>query len=167
MEYRVRIGASVTSVEVDTKADQPHITVTLEDRTYHVNYRVMNDHLLRLEINGKWVQAFFTPQDQGTRICINGKTFLVQDADHLARHRRSSGGAEDTAGEITPPMPAIVLRILVQEGDAVKKGRGLVVLSAMKMETTLSAPRDGTILRINTSVDERVAPGEILIEMAP
>ena len=62
-------------------------------------------------------------------------------------------------------MPAVVVRILIQEGDQVEKGQGLVVVSAMKMETTLCAPLAGEVTAIHTSVEEKVAPGEILVEI--
>lgn len=69
----------------------------------------------------------------------------MQDARDLSLQRRTSGAGEEASGEITPPMPSIVVRILVQKGDGVKKGQGPVVLRAMKMETILSAPRDGDL----------------------
>ena len=62
-------------------------------------------------------------------------------------------------------MPAVVVRILVAEGDMVKKGQGLIVVTAMKMETTLAAPSEGKVIKINTSIDSKVAPGDILVEI--
>ena len=62
-------------------------------------------------------------------------------------------------------MPAVVVRILIQKGEQVEKGQGLVVVSAMKMETTLCAPFAGEVTAIHTSVGEKVAPGEILVEI--
>jgi biotin carboxyl carrier protein len=62
-------------------------------------------------------------------------------------------------------MPAVVIRLLVAEGDAVKKKQPLIVLSAMKMETTLSAPYDGTVKKVNATAGEQVMPGLILVEI--
>jgi biotin carboxyl carrier protein len=62
-------------------------------------------------------------------------------------------------------MPAIVVRILVQEGDIVARGQGLIVVSAMKMETTLAAPKDGRVLRVLTALNAKVAPGDRLVEI--
>ena len=165
MRYHLQIGEHAAPVDAVQGADPTDLTFTLHDRVYQVGCRIMNEHLMRLKINGKWRQAFLCPHPRGTHICIQGKTFLVQDARDLSLQRCTSGAGEDASGEITPPMPSIVVRILVQKGDGVKKGQGLVVLRAMKMETTLSAPRDGTIARIHTAVDARVTPGDILVEM--
>jgi len=72
---------------------------------------------------------------------------------------------DETPGEVTPPMPAVVVRILIHEGDRVKRGQGLIVVTAMKMETTLVAPSDGRVKKINTSEGAKVVPGEILVEI--
>jgi biotin carboxyl carrier protein len=66
---------------------------------------------------------------------------------------------------VTPPIPSVVVRILVAEGDRVEKGKGVVVVSAMKMETTLQAPFAGTVLKVNVAEGDKVMPGEILVNI--
>ncbi|MBW1811820.1 MAG: biotin/lipoyl-binding protein, partial [Deltaproteobacteria bacterium] len=56
---------------------------------------------------------------------------------------RSKTGLRQLPREVTPPMPAVVVRVLVAVGDEVKQGQALVVVSAMKMETTLVAKFSG------------------------
>jgi len=73
--------------------------------------------------------------------------------------------SDDIPGDITPPMPSVVARILVAEGDRVERGQGLVVVSAMKMETTLVAPYNGWVRKINTRAEAKVAPGDTLVEI--
>jgi len=85
--------------------------------------------------------------------------------DQLLARRTRRRGPEETPGEVTPPMPSVVLRILVKEGERVKRGQGIVVVSAMKMQTTLVAPTDGTVKKIHTKIDAKVAPGDILVEI--
>ncbi len=62
-------------------------------------------------------------------------------------------------------MPAIVARILVKTDQEVEKGDPLIVVSAMKMETTLTAPFKGIIENINTAEGEKVNPGDILVDI--
>src|SRR5688500_13940333 len=56
--------------------------------------------------------------------------------------------ASKKVNEIKAPMPGMVLKILVKEGDTVKKGDALLVLEAMKMENILKSPTEGTIKKI-------------------
>jgi len=62
-------------------------------------------------------------------------------------------------------MPSVVIRIMVAEGDSVQKGDSVIVLTAMKMETTLTAPFSGRVTGINVSVGEKVMPGKILVDI--
>lgn len=74
-----------------------------------------------------------------------------------ARHRR------DHATEA--PMPGVVLRILVREGDVVAKGAPLLILEAMKMEHQISANHDARVLSINCREGELVQPGVELVTL--
>ncbi|MFN3535585.1 MAG: acetyl-CoA carboxylase biotin carboxyl carrier protein subunit, partial [Desulfatiglandales bacterium] len=51
------------------------------------------------------------------------------------------------------------------EGDLVKEGEPLVVVSAMKMEYTLKAPYGGRVKKVNTRVGAKVNPGDILVDI--
>ncbi|HEX3992617.1 MAG TPA: biotin/lipoyl-containing protein, partial [Acetobacteraceae bacterium] len=73
------------------------------------------------------------------------------------------GAGED---RVVAPIPARVTHVLVQAGDSVTKGAGLIVLEAMKMEITLTAPRDGTIDVIRYVVGDMVEEGTELIHFA-
>ncbi|CAB49799.1 acetyl-CoA carboxylase biotin carboxyl carrier protein subunit [Pyrococcus abyssi] len=66
---------------------------------------------------------------------------------------------------VTAPMPGKVLKILVQEGQQVKLGQGLLILEAMKMENEIPAPRDGVVKRILVKEGDAVDTGTPLIEL--
>jgi len=66
---------------------------------------------------------------------------------------------------VTAPMPGKILRILVNEGEKVKAGQGLLVLEAMKMENEIPSPMDGVVKRILVKEGETVDTGQALIEL--
>jgi biotin carboxyl carrier protein len=70
-------------------------------------------------------------------------------------------------GDVTPPMPAVVVRIFSEPGQHVERGDALVVVAAMKMETTLVAPRDGVVSCVNVAEGDKVSPGQVLVEVVP
>lgn len=57
-------------------------------------------------------------------------------------------GIKELATSVLAPMPCKVLHVEVEEGDVVTKGQPLVVIESMKMETVITSPKDGIILRI-------------------
>ncbi|MGF1616728.1 MAG: acetyl/propionyl/methylcrotonyl-CoA carboxylase subunit alpha [Acidimicrobiia bacterium] len=66
-------------------------------------------------------------------------------------------------GSLHAPMPGRIVRVEVEQGDAVNGGDALVVLEAMKMEHTLRAPHHGTVTEINYQVGDQVETNDILI----
>ena len=66
---------------------------------------------------------------------------------------------------ITAPMPGKIIALNVAAGDSVSKDDPLVVMEAMKMEQTLTAPRDGVIAEIGAGVGELVTDGAILVQL--
>lgn len=65
--------------------------------------------------------------------------------------------------DIKAPMPGMVLKVLVNEGDDIKKGDNLFVLEAMKMENIIKAPADVVIKSIKIKPGDKVEKGQILI----
>ncbi len=65
--------------------------------------------------------------------------------------------------EIKAKMPGKVLSIKVNAGDAVTKGQRIIVLEAMKMETPLPSPCDGTVSEVKVAVGGKVSPGQVLL----
>jgi 3-methylcrotonyl-CoA carboxylase alpha subunit len=78
--------------------------------------------------------------------------------------RRAHGLA---AHEVIAPMPGKVLQVLVEMGQAVEAGQPLIVLEAMKMETTLYAESAAAIKKISAMAGAMVDHGAVLIELAP
>lgn len=66
---------------------------------------------------------------------------------------------------VKAPMPGLVLRIMAEPGMVVKKGDGLLVLEAMKMENIIKAEADGIIKKVNIAEKQAVEKNAILLEL--
>ncbi|PID54016.1 MAG: acetyl-CoA carboxylase biotin carboxyl carrier protein subunit [Micrococcales bacterium] len=65
------------------------------------------------------------------------------------------------------PTPGVgALMIEVAAGEEVASGQTLMVLEAMKMETEVTAPHDGTVAVVNVAVGDAVSSGQVLLEWA-
>ncbi|TAK88470.1 MAG: acetyl/propionyl/methylcrotonyl-CoA carboxylase subunit alpha [Betaproteobacteria bacterium] len=73
--------------------------------------------------------------------------------------------AETHGGSLAAPMPGRIVRVLAKAGVAVKKGEPLIILEAMKMEHTITAPADGVIKEIHYAAGEQVLEGAELITL--
>ena len=72
------------------------------------------------------------------------------------------GGA---GGKVKAPMPGLVLRVEVEEGQTVAAGAGLVVLEAMKMENEIKAPVAGRVVAVHVIGGQAVDKGMVLVEV--
>ncbi|WP_300667203.1 biotin/lipoyl-containing protein [Desulfoluna sp.] len=68
--------------------------------------------------------------------------------------------------EVTAQMPGAVIKVLVDNGSAVKAGDTLLVQEAMKMEVEVKAPVDGTVTCVSVSAGDQVASGQSLVTIA-
>jgi 3-methylcrotonyl-CoA carboxylase alpha subunit len=118
------------------------------------------DNIAELRIDGRTV--FIPYIVQGTQVSFKyeGETYSVDAGEKTARARRRHRDQTMSA-----PMPGVILKVLVSQGQQVTKGAPLVILEAMKMEHVISAPRDGTVAAINCKEGELVQPGNDLIEL--
>jgi len=164
MNYTLRIAGKDIPIEADLTGEGT-ITANIDDRKVVAGYRIISPNQLLLEVDGHNVRAYLSEDQGGKIINMEGITYLVQDADALASMGKRKRGLKDLPHEVTPPMPSVVVRIMVSIGDMVEKGRGVVVVSAMKMETTLLAPFKGKVVKINVAEGDKVMPGQILVDI--
>ncbi len=80
-----------------------------------------------------------------------------------------AGRTEDGPGgdRVTAPMPGLLRSLTVAPGAQVMRGQALAVLEAMKMEHTLTAPRDGTVAEVPAREGDRLAAGAVILTLGP
>ena len=76
-----------------------------------------------------------------------------------------AGETHAEGGRLTAPMPGKVVSFAVKAGDKVEKGQPLAVMEAMKMEHTIAAPADGTVLELLYAPGDQVTEGAELLKL--
>ena len=90
---------------------------------------------------------------------------IKEPIDQLLTSMGMDLSAMQKAEPVKAPMPGKVLKVMVEEGQQIQKGDGLLILEAMKMENVLKAATDGTVKAINIEEQTAVEKGAILIEL--
>ena len=101
---------------------------------------------------------------------IDGYRFTVEALDERTRAIRELSGASAAASGPAPlkaPMPGLIVRVEVSEGDTVHAGQPLVVMEAMKMENELRAPAAGVVRKMFAQAGMAVDKGALLVDFAP
>lgn len=96
-------------------------------------------------------------------VSVNGRVFHVDVFD--PRELRGRRSAADNSGPqaVAAPMPGRVVRVLVETGQEVAAGEGLIVVEAMKMQNEMKAPRAGRIAAVKTVAGATVSQGDVLL----
>lgn len=134
-------------------------TIKLAPNKYHViiDNKSYNIELLEKSENGKTM-----------RILVNGikQEIAIKDKyDALLSQLGMDKLMTAKNNNIKAPMPGLVLRIMANVGDHVKKGDALLVLEAMKMENIIKADGEGIIKRIAVEPKQIVEKNTLLIEL--
>lgn len=100
---------------------------------------------------------------------LRGRRFAVEAVDERTRTLREvTGTGRGPVGPrpIRAPMPGLVVKVEVAEGDRVEAGQGVVIMEAMKMENELRAEGPGIVARVHVSAGEAVEKDQILIDLS-
>ncbi len=163
MKYLVTIAGR--TLEVDVDGDR----VTVEGRTLSAALSpVPGTPLRQLLAAGRPADLAVDTAGRGHwRLTYGGERWEVEVLDERTRHIRSLTGSGDAArgpGVLRAPMPGLVLRVLVEPGQPVGQGAGLVVLEAMKMENELRGVGGAVVKAVHARPGETVEKGQILVE---
>ncbi|MCX6146274.1 MAG: acetyl-CoA carboxylase biotin carboxyl carrier protein subunit [Candidatus Kapabacteria bacterium] len=123
-----------------------------------------NDFFIQINGNEK-VKAYFVLDEKHCYVWIEGNQFtfdLPKNRDDISYTNNS-----DTlgTGSVKSPMPGNVIKILVEIGQEVKNGDALIIVEAMKMESTLFSTIDGSISKINAKAGQQIDSDFVLIEI--
>lgn len=102
------------------------------------------------------------------QLAINGDAFNIAIDDRYSQLIKKMGLSKEVVVEvkdIKAPMPGLVLKVNLKEGDSFQKGDPLLILEAMKMENVIKAPTDGIVTKINVKEGASVEKGYVLLEL--
>jgi len=123
-----------------------------------------------LRLDGRSLSLFARRNEAGWVVELEGRLFEVVVEDERTRHIRelaSHAAPTRTSRELRAPMPGLIVRVVVSEGQEVDVGDGLVVMEAMKMENELRAEGPARVAVIEVRAGEAVERGAILLRLEP
>ena len=95
------------------------------------------------------------------------KAEVVDDRTRAVREAMGSVIKPHGPRPVVAPMPGLVVRVEVGEGDTVRTGQGLVIVEAMKMENELRAEGPCVVTRVHVGEGDAVEKDQLLVELAP
>jgi len=99
------------------------------------------------------------------RLLVNGKEVCFSLADPRDRRRNGKGGADSGRRDVKAAMPGKVIKVLVEPGQTVEPGAGMLILEAMKMQNEVRSPGAGQVSAVRVAVGDTVASGQVLVTL--
>jgi 3-methylcrotonyl-CoA carboxylase alpha subunit len=118
------------------------------------------DSELQAQIGERRVRAAVVPAGERRQVFFEGRSWPLSLVDTL----HVGGEGEEVEGGLRAPMPGKVIALMAQPGAIVEKGAPLLVLEAMKMEHTISAPRKGVVSGFRCAPGDQVSDGADLVD---
>jgi biotin carboxyl carrier protein len=156
------------------------VEVTLDGAAVRVGELQADAHLVDVDgtpvtvvtIGARVCRVLVRRRDEAGRytIHLDGFRFEVEVLDertHAIRRFTAAGMRPAGPASVAAPMPGLVVRVLVQPGDRVQPGQGLVVIEAMKMENELRATAPGVVKAVPVEAGSAVEKGAVLVEFEP
>jgi 3-methylcrotonyl-CoA carboxylase alpha subunit len=160
-ELLFRLGETQTCVTVAYRGDR--YTLSVDGRRTEARGRLDPRGSMRVEFDGTRMDATVIVAGEKRHVFLHGRTWQLANVDPL-HHAGEGGGAE---GGLLAPMPGKVIALLAEAGSKVEKGTPLLILEAMKMEHTITAPAPGTLKAFRFAVGDQVGDGAELVEFEP
>jgi len=162
MKYEVHIGGKTRVVELTR--DSERWSVSLDGIALDADAVEIATNTFSILLDGESHEVRVAPSADGSLTLHTGLAeYVAEVADPRAWRGRRHGALEvEGRQQIAAPMPGKVVRLLVQAGDAVEIGQGLLVVEAMKMQNEIRSPKSGRVEKLFVSEGQAVNAGEIL-----
>jgi len=162
MKYQATVNGRTFEIEVNQDG---RILVNNQPRT--IDFRELREgELYSVLVDYLSYEAVVEERDDTYHVLMAGDLYEVSVTDERSRRLASAFMAlGDVSGEVAirAPMPGLIVRVPVQEGDVIAKGDTVIILESMKMENELKAPREGKVHRVNVKAGDSVEQNKVLV----
>jgi len=162
MKCEVVLNGMRRIVELEREAERWRIS--LDGHSIDADAVEVAPHIVSILLNGRSYEVRITPTSAGALTLQAGhQEFTAEVVDPRAWRGRRHGTLEaEGRQQILAPMPGKIVRVLVEAGEKVEAGQGLLVVEAMKMQNEIRSPKSGTVERLLAKEGQPVNAGEVL-----
>lgn len=167
MKYKIASASKEYDIEIIESDHGLSVRVGKEPAVEILNVdfqTVGKGALYSLLVNRDSYRAIVSKNKNQHAVYMRGHRFEFTVEDERTHLMRSLIGNSKTKsdGEIKAPIPGLVAKVMVKEGDRIAAGQGILILEAMKMENEIKGPHEGVVKKMLVSAGKNVEKGQPL-----
>ena len=139
---------------------------TIDGHKFTTTVNELEGNLAEVTVNGTTFKVEIEKEQKAAPKPVAPKPAAAPQPAAAAPKEEASKPAAPVAGvKVVSPLPGSVIKVMVSEGQAVKKGDTLLTLESMKMENAVLAEQDGVVKQIVVSAGQNVMQDDVLLVM--
>jgi len=162
MPYQANLNGRAIAVDIEKR--RPMLRINVGETTHAVTEaRCPAAGDFEITIDGHIHRGWRYASADEVYVRIEGRTYVVG----MPQFSGIAGAAGHSENDIRADMPGTTVSIHCSEGDSVTSGQPLITMESMKLQISMVAPRDGTILKIHYPINAPFDRGAVLVSLAP
>jgi len=160
MKRQYLIGGKTLTVETSPADGNSRRTLLVDGVAHHADVVAVEPNVYSVLIDGRSTDVTI---DGRGEVWVGSTRLSVEIRDPRKWSRGQGADATHGAVAIKAAMPGKVVAVLVEVGETIETGKGLLVVEAMKMQNEVKSPKAGVVQAIRVSAGDSVAAGQVLV----
>ncbi|MCX5801622.1 MAG: hypothetical protein NTX17_09580 [Candidatus Eisenbacteria bacterium] len=165
MEFVFVVGEREEKLNVEEKGG--FWLVKFGDETIEADVLPVGPCTFWISASGKSFVTHAAESDGKFYVFVAGRQYCIAKPASGARRKSEIGGTLKAEEVVCAPMPGVIVKVSVAEGEVVKANQVLVVVESMKMENNIRAGSEARVKRVNVGAGDSVNFGSPLVELEP
>jgi biotin carboxyl carrier protein len=158
---KVKYNTSIYNIE--TKLENNKLVSIINGELIEFEAPIASDNKLQIFHNQQKQDIYYSSDDKFVYVFLNGKNFKFEKVNEDEESSYEIDQKDLNREEIKPPMPGNIIKILATIGQEVDETTPILIIEAMKMETTLYSSITGKVTAINVKERDQVDSDQVLI----
>lgn len=162
MKYYTKVNEKEFTIDIGQDD-----TILVNDAPYTIDFKILPiSGLASLLINNQSLEAVVEEREDHWEVLTEGELYNVNVQDERAFRLAQARGTDlGDSGEtaVKSPMPGVIIKVLVEEGDVIEQGQQVIILESMKMENELKAQRGGVVTAVKIEAGASVEKDQVLV----
>lgn len=162
MKLTIQLKGKPREIEMNRVGDRWRFVV--DGKPVEADAAEISPGIYSVLLDGESIEVRLAELGPRLRVQARGHEWDAQIRDPRKLGRGRAGALEaEGRQQVTAPMPGKVVRVLVEAGEKVEAGQGLLVVEAMKMHNEVRSPKSGTVERVLVKEGQAVGAGDGLL----